>query len=98
MDTKSRSKRKSRWSSYWGWGQTKRRQVPYQGMFGNARGVPRLGVLPPRIEAVFVEGLRDPAGLRGIRLGRKRKQEDVDHALSRYPEWVVRKLYPGNFT
>jgi hypothetical protein len=56
-----------------------------------------VGTLPARIEAIYVEGLRDPAGLRRFRFGRYRPQKDVDYALTLYPEEVVRELYPGNF-
>jgi hypothetical protein len=65
-------------------------------MFG-VHGPPRTGILPPRVEAVFVEGLRDPAGLRPIRLGVVRDQWDVELALRLYPREVVVALYPGNF-
>ena len=53
--------------------------------------------LPPRVEAVYIEGLRDPAGLRGVPWGAKRDQWDVELALRIYPRSVVKELYPGNF-
>jgi len=98
MGSRSRWKRKSKSRrDKYGWCLGKRKQVPYQCMWGTARGSIQIGVLPSRIEAVFVEGLRDPGGLRPLRLLRWRKQEDVDYALTIYPEKVVRALYPANF-
>jgi hypothetical protein len=64
-------------------------------MFG--QNCPHPGTLPARVEAVFIEGLRDPAGLKGIRWGAVRDQWDVELALRLYPWKVVKELYPGNF-
>jgi hypothetical protein len=67
-----------------------KKTVPYHGMYHS------LGNLPWRVEAIWLEGLRDPAGLRPIRFGVRRDQMDVEAALLLYPRSVVRQLYRGN--
>ena len=49
-----------------------------------------------RVEAVWIEGLKDPLSLRPVRLGRARSPADVAFALENYPPEVVRALFRGN--
>jgi hypothetical protein len=78
-----------------GWWARRKKTVPYRHMFGPPWQLPTN--LPSRVEAVFMEGLRDPAGLKGINLGAERDAWDVELALRIYPREVVEALYPGNF-
>ena len=56
----------------------------------------RYAELPLRVEAVWIEGLKDPLSLRPVRLGRARSPADVAFALQNYPPEVVRALFRGN--
>lgn len=73
-----------------------RRGVPYVSVFGQKRNL-KHGLLPERIEATHVQGLRDPKGLPKVSLLQWRSPKDILFALEQgYTIDELRQIFRGN--